>query len=143
MTDLYVLDVTDLIAREGWDCAACGHRHSGRTLGYICVGCPCPAQPPAAPPASHGDLQPIVTCAACDAGMRLAPNGRHYDDARGGGMWGVCATLRYTLICPLCQHDAVVTLDAAGRFAFTCGPAHVRGTVHLTPDDARAAPEDA
>jgi tRNA(Ile2) C34 agmatinyltransferase TiaS len=41
--DIHVMDVTKLIDREGWDCPKCGHRHAGRTLGYICIGCPCPA----------------------------------------------------------------------------------------------------
>lgn len=31
---------------EGWDCAKCGHRHAGRTLANICVGCPCPETAP-------------------------------------------------------------------------------------------------
>lgn len=35
------LDCTALIDREGWDCEACGHRHAGRTLANICIGCPC------------------------------------------------------------------------------------------------------
>jgi hypothetical protein len=46
MADIHVLDCTDLIAREGWDCVKCGHRHSGRTLAYICIGCPCDEKPP-------------------------------------------------------------------------------------------------
>jgi hypothetical protein len=30
------------VAREGpWHCNACGHQHTGRRLGYICIGCPC------------------------------------------------------------------------------------------------------
>jgi hypothetical protein len=29
-------------------------------------------------------------CEACDAGMRLAPDGIHYDESRGGVTWGVC-----------------------------------------------------
>jgi hypothetical protein len=36
------LDATKLIAREGWFCTSCGHRHAGPTLGNICVGCSCP-----------------------------------------------------------------------------------------------------
>lgn len=36
-----VLDVTALVEREGFDCPECKHRHSGKTLAYICVGCPC------------------------------------------------------------------------------------------------------
>lgn len=35
------LDVTRLVEREGFDCPECKHRHSGKTLAYICVGCPC------------------------------------------------------------------------------------------------------
>ncbi len=35
------MDCTELIKREGWDCTACGHRHAGRTLANICIGCPC------------------------------------------------------------------------------------------------------
>lgn len=31
-----------------------------------------------------------VKCEACDAGMRLAPDGIHYDESRGGVTWGVC-----------------------------------------------------
>lgn len=54
MAEFQSLDVTQLIEREGWDCATCGHRHAGRTLAYICVGCPCPAQPPAEPAKAEG-----------------------------------------------------------------------------------------
>jgi hypothetical protein len=31
-----------------------------------------------------------VKCEACDAGYRLAADGIHYNDARGGWTWGVC-----------------------------------------------------
>lgn len=49
------LDVTKLVEQEGWDCETCGHRHAGRTLAYICIGCPCPEQPRAlAPPGGTG-----------------------------------------------------------------------------------------
>ena len=34
-----------------------------------------------------------VDCEACEAGYRLAPDGLHYNDARGGGTWGVCRKL--------------------------------------------------
>lgn len=40
-TTIETLDVTRLVEREGFDCKQCGHRHSGKTLAYICVGCPC------------------------------------------------------------------------------------------------------
>lgn len=39
--NIEVLDVTKLVEREGFKCKECGHRHSGKTLDYICVGCPC------------------------------------------------------------------------------------------------------
>ena len=41
------MDCTKLIDREGWDCSKCGHRHAGRTLANICIGCPCPETSPA------------------------------------------------------------------------------------------------
>ena len=25
----------------GFNCTACGHKHSGRALAFICIGCPC------------------------------------------------------------------------------------------------------
>jgi hypothetical protein len=28
-------------------CAECGHTHTGKQWAYICIGCPCPAQPTA------------------------------------------------------------------------------------------------
>lgn len=54
------LDCTDLIAREGWDCPDCGHRHGGRTIANICIGCPCErTQRPTAPDlASSPDQEP-------------------------------------------------------------------------------------
>lgn len=27
------------------ECEACGHEHQGAELAYICIGCPCPAEP--------------------------------------------------------------------------------------------------
>jgi hypothetical protein len=44
--EIQELDCTKLIEREGWDCATCGHRHAGRTLANICIGCPCPETAP-------------------------------------------------------------------------------------------------
>jgi DNA-directed RNA polymerase subunit RPC12/RpoP len=41
MPKVEVLDVTKLVEREGFKCRECGHRHSGKTLAYICVGCSC------------------------------------------------------------------------------------------------------
>ena len=29
----------------GIKCGACGHEHTGPELAFICIGCPCPAQP--------------------------------------------------------------------------------------------------
>ena len=29
----------------GTKCEACGHQHAGADLAYICIGCPCSAQP--------------------------------------------------------------------------------------------------
>jgi hypothetical protein len=46
VNEVVPLDCTALVAREGWDCAACGHRHAGRTLANICIGCPCPETSP-------------------------------------------------------------------------------------------------
>jgi hypothetical protein len=46
MVDIQPLDVTQLINREGWDCSTCGHRHAGRTLANICMGCACPETVP-------------------------------------------------------------------------------------------------
>jgi hypothetical protein len=43
------LDCTKLVEREGWDCPTCGHRHAGRPLAYICIGCLCPETKPPTP----------------------------------------------------------------------------------------------
>lgn len=43
--EIHVLDATALVQREGFDCKQCGHRHGGRSLAYICIGCPCEARP--------------------------------------------------------------------------------------------------
>lgn len=58
--DFHVLDVTRLIEREGWDCGKCGHRHSGRSLGYICIGCPCDAQPVSVAAVREDVDEPVV-----------------------------------------------------------------------------------
>ena len=34
-----------IVQRDGWDCAWCGHRHAGRQLNYICIGCGCEQRP--------------------------------------------------------------------------------------------------
>lgn len=31
----------DVIEREGVNCFGCRHRHAGKALAYICIGCPC------------------------------------------------------------------------------------------------------
>lgn len=36
------------------------------------------------------ELEQMPACEACDAGFRLAGDGVHYDDAKGGWTWGVC-----------------------------------------------------
>ncbi len=40
-TRIEELDVTALVNREGFKCPECKHKHAGRSLDYICVGCPC------------------------------------------------------------------------------------------------------
>lgn len=39
--DIVPIDCTRDIAERGWDCAACGHRHTSRMFANICIGCPC------------------------------------------------------------------------------------------------------
>lgn len=69
VTDIHSLDCTTLVEREGWDCATCGHRHAGRTLGNICIGCHCPETIPA----SVEDLWiRIASQNAEDANARMA-----------------------------------------------------------------------
>jgi len=63
------LDATKLIAREGWDCAKCGHRHAGLTLANICVGCPCPETTPL--DTAEDDWIRIASQNAQDAADRL------------------------------------------------------------------------
>lgn len=41
--------------------------------------------------------QEKATCEACEQGFRLAPDGIHYDDARGGWTWGVCRKVTASL----------------------------------------------
>jgi hypothetical protein len=74
VNEVVPLDCTALVAREGWDCAACGHRHAGRTLANICIGCPCPETSPrlageaVAPPSPAGTYEAERRCCSvCDA----------------------------------------------------------------------------
>lgn len=39
------VDVTELVNKKGFDCRECGHRHAGRALAYICIGCSCDVVP--------------------------------------------------------------------------------------------------
>lgn len=43
--NIETLDVTKPVEREGFKCPECEHRHAGKTLDYICIGCPCPFVP--------------------------------------------------------------------------------------------------
>lgn len=42
------------------------------------------------PPVGPIEYARVHRCRACDKGLRLAPDGIHYDDERGGQTWGVC-----------------------------------------------------
>lgn len=40
------------MSKAPFDCANCGHEHSGIALGYICIGCPCEVRPAGFPPSN-------------------------------------------------------------------------------------------
>lgn len=43
-------DLAERKAARRWRCASCGHEHEGARMANICIGCPCGAKPPPAPP---------------------------------------------------------------------------------------------
>lgn len=36
-----LVNKNNVIVREGFNCFGCKHRHSGKSLAWICIGCPC------------------------------------------------------------------------------------------------------
>ena len=58
LQNLRMIPADESIKREGWDCAKCGHRHTGRTLANICIGCPCPETEPQLSQRSDGQEGP-------------------------------------------------------------------------------------
>src|SRR5262245_18400424 len=47
-----------VVQRDGWDCAWCGHRHAGRQLAYICIGCRCEHRPQKPQPSNSTNTLP-------------------------------------------------------------------------------------
>lgn len=39
----------NVVVSTGAHCDACGHDHAGRSVGFICIGCPCDQRPGASP----------------------------------------------------------------------------------------------